>query len=126
MSDGSTQSTASEEESDYAWEFDASVLQCLETNAVDSWGLTEYRPTYTDYSFKDEAADSLLLSLLQRKLVRLPQPLRLEGMWKIKEPDYSAYHKMLDHPTASCLVLKDQLQYFVNNHSLSLHPSQRA
>ena len=125
MSDGSAQSTASEEESDCAWEFDASVLQCLETNAADDSGLTEYRPTYTDYSFKDEAAESLLLSLLQRKLVRLPQPPRLEGMWKTKEPDYCAYHRMLGHPTASCLVLKDQLQYFVNNHTLGLRPNQR-
>src|SRR5437588_12461845 len=61
MSDESTQSTASEEEPDCAWEFDASVLQCLETNATDNLGLAEYRPTYTDYSFKDEAAESLLL-----------------------------------------------------------------
>src|SRR3954465_11797483 len=80
MSDGSAQSTASEDESDCSWEFDASVLQCLETNVTDNLGLAEYRPTYTDYSFKDEAAESLLLSLLQRKLVRLPQPPRLEGM----------------------------------------------
>src|SRR4051812_1885142 len=58
MSDKSTQSTASEVESDCAWEFDASALQCLETNAADNLGLTEYRPTYTDYSFKDEAAES--------------------------------------------------------------------
>src|SRR3954466_12157912 len=43
MSDESAQSTASEEESDCAWEFDASVLQCLKTNAVDELGLTEYR-----------------------------------------------------------------------------------
>src|SRR3954463_1460377 len=126
MSDRSTQSTASEEESDCAWEFDASVLQCLETNAADNLGLTEYRTTYTDYSFKDEAAEALLLSLLQRKLVRLPQPQRLERMWKTKEPDYCAYHRMLDHPTASCLVLKDQLQYFVNNHTIRLRLSQRA
>src|SRR4051812_13965059 len=126
MSDGSAQSTASEEESDRAWKFDALVLQCLETNAADNSGLAEYRPTYIDYSFKDEAAESLLLSLLQRKLVRLPQPPRLEGMWKTKEPDYCAYHRMLDHPTASCLVLKDQLQYFVNNNTLRLRPSQRA
>ena len=126
MSDGYAQLTASEEESDCAWEFDASVLQCLETNAVDELGLTEYRPTHTDYSFKDEAAESLLLSLLQRKLVRLPQPPKLEGMWKTKEPDYCAYHRMLDHPTASCLVLKDQLQYFVNNHTIRLRSSQRA
>src|SRR3954467_11333782 len=126
MSDGSAQSTASEEESDCAWEFNASVLQCLEINATDNFGLAEYRPIYTDYSFKDEAAESLLLSLLQRKLVRLPQPHRLEGMWKPKEPDYCAYHRMLDHPTASCLVLKDQLQYFVNNRTIRLRPSQRA
>src|SRR3954471_1580202 len=126
MNDGSTQSTASEEESDCAWEFDASALQCLETNAMDNLGLAEYRPTYTDYSFKDEAAESLLLLLLQRKLVRLPQPPRLEGMWKTKEPDYCACHKMLDHPTASCLVLKDQLQHFVNNHTIRLRPSQCA
>src|SRR3954466_11222491 len=126
MSDGSAQSIASDEESDCAWEFDTSVLQCLETNAADNLGLTEYRPTYTDYSFKDEAAESLLLSLLQRKLVRLPQPPRLEGMWKTKEPDYCAYHRMLDPPTASCLVLKDQLQCFVNNHTLRPRPSQRA
>src|SRR4051812_44770527 len=66
MNDRSAQLTASEEESDCAWEFDASVLQCLETNAADDLGLTEYRPTYIDYSFKDEAAESLLLSLLQR------------------------------------------------------------
>src|SRR3954462_4558776 len=46
MSDGSAQSTASEEESDYAWEFDASVLQCLKTNVADNSGLIEYRPTY--------------------------------------------------------------------------------
>src|SRR3954465_7562229 len=65
MSDGSTQLTASEEESDCAWKFDASVLQCLETNAADDLGLAEYMPTYTDYSFKDEAAESLLISLLQ-------------------------------------------------------------
>src|SRR5436189_1509263 len=77
MNDESTQSTASEEESDCAWEFDASVLQYLKTKAKDDLSLTEYRPTYTDYSFKDEVAESLLLSLLQRKLVRLPQPLRL-------------------------------------------------
>src|SRR3954466_11056719 len=126
MSDGSTQSTASEVESDYAWEFDASALQCLETNAANNLGLTEYRPTYTNYSFKDEAAESLLLLLLQRKLVRLPQPPRLEGMWKTKEPDYCAYHRMLDHPTSICLVLKEQLQYFINNHTLRLRPSQRA
>src|SRR3954465_15531238 len=109
MSDGSTQSTAFEEESDYAWEFDASVLQCLETNTADNSGLTEYRPTYTDYSFKDEAAESLLLSLLQQKLVRLPQPPSLEGIWNTKDPGYCAYHRMLDHPTTSCLVLMDQL-----------------
>src|SRR3954465_2174714 len=126
MSEGSAQTAASEKESDCAWEFDASVLECLETNAADNLGLTEYRPIYTDYSVKDEAAESLLLSLLQRNLLRLPQPLRLEGMWKTKEPDYCAYHRMLDHPTARCLVLKDQLQYFVNNHTLRLHPSQRA
>src|SRR3954465_3410393 len=66
MSDRSAQSTASEEESDCAWEFDASVLQCLETKAIGNLGLTKYRPTYTNYSFKDEAAESLLLSLLQR------------------------------------------------------------
>src|SRR5436189_5143281 len=56
MSDESTQLTASEEESDYAWKFDASVLQCLETNATDNLGLTEYRPTYTDYSLQGESA----------------------------------------------------------------------
>src|SRR5436190_8662200 len=88
MSDRSAQSTASEEESDCAWEFDASTLQCLETNAADNLGPAEYRPTYTDYSFKDEAVESLLLSLLQRKLVRFPQPPRLEGMLKTKELDY--------------------------------------
>src|SRR4051812_40696555 len=126
MSDESTQSTASEEEPDCAWEFDASAMQCLETNAADNLGLAEYRPTYTGYSFKDEAAESLLLSLLQQKLVRLPQPPRLEGMWKTKELDYCAYHRMLDYPTASYLVLKDQLQYFVNNNTLRLRPSQRA
>src|SRR5256886_1920326 len=80
MSDESTQSTASEEESDCAWEFDASVLQCLKTNTAGNLGLAEYRPTYTDHSFKDEAAESLLLSLLQRKLVGLSQSLRLEGI----------------------------------------------
>src|SRR3954466_14911315 len=126
MSDGSAQSTASEEESDCAWEFDASALECLETNAAGNLGLAEYMPVYTDYSFKDEAAESLLLSLLQRKLIRLPQPLRLEGMWKTKEPDYCVYHRMLDHLTAGCLVLMDQLQYFVNNHTLMLRTSQRA
>src|SRR5438270_744561 len=126
MSEESTQLTASEEESDCAWEFGASVLQCLETNATDNLGLAECRPTYTDYSFKDEAAESLLLSLLQRKLISLPQPFRLEGMWKTKELDYCAYHRMLEHPTASCLVLKDWLQYFVNNNTHRLRPSQRA
>src|SRR4051812_32578355 len=90
MSDGSAQTAASEEESDCAWEFDASSLECLETNAADNLGLAEYRLTYTDYSFKDEAAESLLLSLFQQKLLRLPQPPRLEGMWKTKEPNYGA------------------------------------
>src|SRR3954469_14342696 len=61
ISNGSAQSTASEEESDCAWKFDASVLQCLETNSADNSGLAEYRPTYINYSFKDEAAESLLL-----------------------------------------------------------------
>src|SRR3954463_10869266 len=126
MSEESAPTATSEEESNCAWEFDASVLECLETNAADNLGLAEYKPIYIDYSFKDEAAESLLLSLLQRKLLRLPQPLRLEGMWKTKEPDYCAYHRMLDHPTASCLVLKDQLHYFVNNHTLRLRPDQRA
>src|SRR3954470_22553608 len=96
------------------------------TNAFDNLGLAEYRPIYTDYSFKDEAAESLLLSLLQQKLLRLSQLNKLEGMWKTKEPNYCAYHRMLDHPTSSCLVLKDQLQDFVNNHTLRLRPDQRA
>src|SRR3954465_7017004 len=109
MSDGSDRTAASEEESDYAWEFYASALECLKTNAADNLGLAEYMPIYTDYSFKDEAAESLLLSLIQRKLLRLPQPPRLEVMWKTKEPDYRACRRMLDHPTASYLILKDKL-----------------
>src|SRR3954465_13243326 len=108
MSEGSAQTAASEKESDCAWEFDASVLECLKTNAFDNLGLPEYRPIYTNYSFKDEAAESLLLSLFQRKLLRLPQPHKLEGIWMTKESDYCAYHRMLDHPTASCPILKDK------------------
>src|SRR5436189_1286182 len=41
MSEESAPATASEEESDCAWEFDASVLECLETNAADNLGLAE-------------------------------------------------------------------------------------
>ena len=126
MSEESAPTAASEEESDCAWEFDASVLECLETNAADNLGFVEYMPIYTDYYFKDEAAKSLLLSLLQRKLLRLPQPNKLEGMWKTREPDYCAYHRMLDHPTASCPILKVKLQDFVNNCTLRLRPDQRA
>src|SRR4051812_10610261 len=44
MSSGSAQSTASEEEPDCAWEFDASALQCLETNAADNLGLLSTGP----------------------------------------------------------------------------------
>src|SRR4051812_49471927 len=97
-----------------------------QTNVFDNLGLAKYRPIYTDYSFEDDAAESLLLSLLQQKLLRLPQPNKLEGMWKTREPDYCAYHRMLDHSTASCTILKDKLQDFVNNHTHRLRPNQRA
>src|SRR3954469_25203822 len=88
MSDEPPRTTLSEGEPDCAWEFDASALECLETNTFDDLGLDEYMPAYSDYSFKDEATESLLLSLLEHKLLRLPQPHKLEGIWKMKEPDY--------------------------------------
>src|SRR4051812_16740531 len=69
MSDEFAQTAASEDESDRAWEFNTSVLECLETNAFDNLGLATYTTIYTDYSFKDEAAELLLLSLIQRKLL---------------------------------------------------------
>src|SRR4051812_39170912 len=108
MNEESAQTAATENgsDSDCAWEFDASALECLETDAFDGLGLAEYKPAYSHYSFKEEAAESLFLSLLQRKLLRLAQPHKLEGMWKTKEPDYCAYHRMLDHPTSSCPILK--------------------
>src|SRR3954471_19056836 len=120
------QTTLSEDEPVCAWEFDASALECLEISTFDDLDLDEYRPAYSSYSFKNEAAESLLLSLLQRKLLRLPQPHKLEGMWKMKEPVYCAYHRMLDHHTASCPILKDKLQDLVNNRTIRLHPNQRA
>src|SRR3954469_11906894 len=85
ISDETPHTTLSEDEPDCAWEFDASALECLETSTFDDLGLDEYRPAYSDYSFKDEAAESLLLSLLQRKLLRLSQPHKLEEMWKMKK-----------------------------------------
>ena len=66
MSEQSTQTAATEGESDsdWAWKFDASALKCLKTVAIDSLGLDKYRPAYFDYSFKEEAAESLLVSIL--------------------------------------------------------------
>src|SRR5436853_6710205 len=71
-------------DSDCAWEFDASALECLEVEEVtgEDFDLNDYNPVYSTYSFKDSVAEPLLLSLLHRKLVRLPKPPRLEGMWK--------------------------------------------
>src|SRR4051812_39604053 len=91
MSDEPPQTTLSEDEPDCAWEFDASALECLETSTFNDLDLDEYRPAHSDYSFRDEAAESLLISLLQRKLLRLSHPHKLEGMWKTKNPDYCAY-----------------------------------
>src|SRR3954466_13736573 len=44
MNDESTQSTASEEESDCAWEFDASVLQCLDPMPLATWASLSIGP----------------------------------------------------------------------------------
>ena len=90
MSEQSAQMAATEGESDSdcAWEFDASALECLEIDAFDSLGLDNYRPTYSDYSFREEAEESLLLSLFQCKLLRLSQPRKLEGMRKTNDQDY--------------------------------------
>src|SRR3954468_6831150 len=64
MSDEPPQTTLSEDEPDCSWEFDASTLECLETSTFDDLCLDEYMPAYSDYSFRDEAAESLLLSHL--------------------------------------------------------------
>ena len=91
----------------------------------DDFDLNDYNPVYSTYAFKDSVAEPLLLSLLHRKLVRLPKPPRLEGMWKTEDPIYCAYHRMLDHPTTTCSILKDRIQDFVNEGTLRLRPDQR-
>lgn len=129
MSEESIQTIATKDESgsDCAKEFDGSALECLEANSIiGDIDPRDSKLVCSTYSFKDDCADWLLLSLHHQKLIRVLDAPQYEGIWRNDLLNYCSYHRMLDHPTTSFQILKDKLQIFVNNGVHRLCPDQHS
>jgi len=46
-------------------------------------------------------------------------------VYKIDNPNYCLYHRILEHPTKSSYVFKDILQVLIDAEVLKLHPEQK-
>ena len=62
------------------------------------------------YDFKEEQVVAIFKSLLKGKKIKLPEVRQPEDATKTDDPNFCLYHRMVNHPTKACYILKDKIQ----------------
>jgi len=72
------------------------------------------------YSFKDEQVVTILYLLQKGNKSKLLEVQRPNEVGCTNDPNYCLFHRMVDHPTNKCFVLKDKIQALVGVGVLTL------
>ena len=46
---------------------------------------------------------------LEKGVIKLPEPKRLEELGRIADPKYYRYHRMVNHPLKKCIMIKEHI-----------------
>ncbi|KAJ8615181.1 hypothetical protein MRB53_034553 [Persea americana] len=76
------------------------------------------------YPFLNEDVEDLLGELLERNLLELPEPKRLGEVDKVDHPKFCKYHRMTNHKTVDCFVLKEKIQALIDDGTIKLEGNQ--
>jgi len=66
------------------------------------------------YSFKVEQVVTIFHLLHKGNKLKLPKVRRANEVGRINDLNYCLFHRMLQHPTNKCFILKDKIQELVN------------
>ena len=72
------------------------------------------------YSFKDEQVVTIFHFLYEDNKLKLPEVWRSNEVGRTNNANYCLFHRMVDHPTSKCFVLKDKIQVLVDARVLTL------
>ncbi|KAJ8629589.1 hypothetical protein MRB53_022912 [Persea americana] len=76
------------------------------------------------YPFPNEDVEDLLGELLERNLLELPEPKKLDEVDKVDHPKFCKYHRMTNHKTVDCFVLKENIQALIDDGTIKLAGNQ--
>jgi len=73
---------------------------------------TTRRPTLKElqekkYPFLDLDLSGMLDDLLEKGIIQLLEPKRLEEVGRTFDPKYYCYHRMVSHPLENCIMIKE-------------------
>ena len=68
-----------------------------------------------EYSFEDDEAPAILEYLLANDKIELPPIKDQDGVKRITDPNYCAYHRRVLHPTEICFGLKNKIQALIDS-----------
>ncbi|KAJ8620127.1 hypothetical protein MRB53_028656 [Persea americana] len=78
------------------------------------------------YPFPNEDIEDLLGELLEKHLLELPEPKKLDEVDKVDHPKFCKYHWMTNHKTVDCFVLKEKIQALIDDGTIKLVGNQTA
>ncbi|XXG46597.1 hypothetical protein AAC387_Pa02g1404 [Persea americana] len=72
------------------------------------------------YPFPNEDIEDLLGELLERNLLELPEPKKLDEVNKVNHSKFCKYHRMTNHKTVDFFVLKEKIQALIDDGTIKL------
>ena len=87
--------------------------------------MTNKRPTLKElqekkYSFPDSDLSGTLDDLLEKSVIELPNPKRLEEAGRTADPKYCRYHRIISHPLEKYVTLKESITRLVREGTIIL------
>ena len=77
------------------------------------------------YDFKEDQVVTIFKSLLKGKKIKLPEVRRPEDANKTDDPNFCLYHRMVNHATKECYILKDKIQALLDANVMTLKPEEK-
>ena len=59
--------------------------------------------------------------MVEMNMVELPEPKRQEEVGKTDDPKYCLDHRIINHPTIKCYLLKDIIQRYIDKGDIAIN-----
>ena len=73
------------------------------------------------YYFDERDIIPTFHQMVEMNMVELPEPKRQEEVGKTDDPKYCLYHRIINHPTIKCYVLKDIILWYIDKGDIAIN-----